>query len=709
MSSTDTIHRLESFETAKSFKDKLIFSYYKSAKCTEKTKDIYLSDHLNLISDPKNEALSALPADEYKKRKVHQPCITGSCIMRPTGRSLKDIQELNGLAVVDIDILPIDYDNWHHLKDVLAKDKYTFLIHFSLSGNGLCIFVKIPTENNFNEIYLSFQQYYKKEYDVNIDFLADPTRLRFISYDPKYILNENSQVYTDVIKEVATAALGEQTDNFLLSNDPATVFNNNPKSIVIINELLEQQGYTVTDGKGKTMYEYQRADGSPKSIVCYNNEAVIKFHVFSPNTGLLKLEYNLYDLYKELAGMTDYEAQKKLSLKGFGTFTDPIKVVSKSKESYTELLEYSSLKNIRLNQLTGVAEIDEQPLTDFHISDMVVESSLLFNKDTQKDKLLSVIDVLANNRKFHPFLEYVEKLKTLEPTEKNQFDELDKFLDCFTSKTPKPLMRIYFIRWMLGLFDLHLLQRMTKNVLVVTGEQGAAKTSLSKNILPNDLKNYGKVTEFNLSKLTDSKIALCSILVGCYDEFENILTKSTSLANFKNLTASYDIFERRPYRRNHEQMFRSAIIMATSNHTDIFTDPTGNTRFLAFNVQSFNLEKYFKINIDKVWQLIYELHKAGETSNLTESERILQATENSEFEAIDPYTEMILQSFEKCEKSFTTATEITQEMERHTRQRISINKVGAALKKLGFEKINKRVNGVSKRGYGLKYLLFDLE
>lgn len=706
--SNDTI--TDGFETERSFKDNLIFSYYKSAKCTEKTKDIYLSDYLNLLSDPKNEALRALPADEYKKRKVHQPCITGSCIMRPTGRSLKDIQELNGLAVIDIDILPIDYDNWQDLKDVLAKDKYTFLIHFSLSGNGLCIFVKIPTENNFNEIYLSFQQYYKKEYDVNIDFLADPTRLRFISYDPKYILNENSQVYTDVIQEVTTAGPGEKTDNFLLPNDPATVFNNDPKSIGIINELLEQQGYTVSSGKGKTMYEYQRADGSPKSIVCYNNEAVIKFHVFSPNTGLLKPKYNSYDLYKELKGMTDTAAQKELEKLGFGEITERVEIIGKRTESYSTVIEFVERLELRLNTLTGIKELNKRPLNDADVSLLLTKLSLETGKNQSKEILLTVLDVVALSRKYDPFLNYIdEKLKPLEPTDFSKLTELDRFVSCWTGKTDKVLMKIYLSRFLLGLFDMTVLDKMTKLVLVLTGAQNSCKTSTGQNLLPIELKPYARIVDFNRNKLVDCKISLSSSLVSTFDEFENIFNHPAPLADFKNVSASKEIYERRPYGRFPEVMQRRSLIIGTSNFSEILTDPTGNTRFLTIDVQSFDLKRYFTIDLDKLWRAVYDLHLAGETSELTESERALQSKENLNFEAIDPYSEMVLQSFEKCGNSFTTATEVLQELERHTKQRISINKVGAALKKLGFEKINKRVNGVSKRGYGLKYLLFDLE
>lgn len=710
----------DGFNTLASNKDK-IFSFYKNAKANQKESDISLPDYLAMLSDYKRKSsfdkLRALPVEKYKKAKLDLPCITGSCLMEGKGRSKPNIQSLNGFAVVDIDDLPCNYSNWDDLKQILTKDPYTYLIHYSASGRGLCLFVKIEILNDFKEIYLALEKDYQMIYGVNIDFLADETRLRFISYDPEYFLNESPKIYTKTLKGetaavVKTPAIAKtpaipKKDKFVaLSSSPATAFNNSGfDGLEFVNKLLEDEGYKITKGRGKTIFEYQRAGGAEKSIVAMFNQSVVKFHVFSSNTGLLKNEYNLFGLFKELQGFDDYEAQKQLSAIGFGRFIESeTKVIKGQKESYTALLEFLKDKDIKLNCLTGIVEINCLPLTDFDISEMLYESSLLYNKNTSKNILLSVIDVIAISRQYHPFMDFLKKLETIEKTNFNTSDELDSFIDCFTSSTEKELMRIYFKRWLLGLFDLHLNKSMTKNVLVVSGAQNACKTSLSKNILPIELQDYGKVIAFDVKKLTDTKVALCSILVGCFDEFENILTKNNSLADFKNLTASHDIYERRAFRRNHEQMYRGSIIMATTNHKDILTDSTGNTRFLMLDVQKFDLEKYFKIDLNKLWRVIYDYYLKGERSNLTEPERALQSKENTEFEVVDPYCEMIEKDFKFDEDGFLTSTEVMQLLEGKTRQYLNVIRIGQALKKLGYEKFAKKINGNVRRGYRLQHV-----
>ena len=91
------------FNTVASNKDSFNFSLFKSAKATSKLKDINLQEYMDLIIDPaRKEAadkLRALSADEYKKAKALQSCITGS---GSTG-SGRTLEIKNGLAVVDFD------------------------------------------------------------------------------------------------------------------------------------------------------------------------------------------------------------------------------------------------------------------------------------------------------------------------------------------------------------------------------------------------------------------------------------------------------------------------------------------------------------------------------------------------------------------------------------------------------------------------------
>ena len=314
-------------------KDNFNFSLFKNAKATIKEKDISISEYLALVSDPARkgaaEKLRSLTAAEYKKAKIYEPCITGS----GTTAKGRTLETKNGLAVVDFDILPNEFKSWQELKEHLQNDPFTFIVHYSLSSKGLALFVKIPIENNFKEIYLSLAEYYDLMFGAKIDFLADESRLRFLAYDPKPFYNPNSEVYPDTLQqqEETPATIQQQdNDNVLdsFSSDPATAFNNSGLAgLEIVNEILTDLDYTITAGKKPAFYEYQRAGGSPKSIAAFYNSDAVKFTRFSENTGLKKDHYNLFDLYTELNNFDLYTAQKELAKLGFGTFTESNKNV----------------------------------------------------------------------------------------------------------------------------------------------------------------------------------------------------------------------------------------------------------------------------------------------------------------------------------------------------------------------------------------------
>lgn len=701
----------QGFNSVQSFKDTKV-SYFGNAKSTKKTKDIFISDYLELVCDPARkeaaEKLRELPAAAYKKAKIYEPCITGS---GTTGKG-RTLETKNGLAVVDFDVLPNEFKSWQEFKEHLQNDPFTFIVHYSLSGKGLALFVKIPKENEFKEIYLSLAEYYDLMFGAKIDFLADEKRLRFLAYDPKPFHNPNSEVYTDTLQQEEKPAPTQQQDNDSaldsFSSDPATAFNNSGLAgLEIVNEVFENLGYTITAGKKPTIYEYQRAGGGLKSIVAFYNSDAVKLQRFSTNAGLIKEHYNLYELYKELKGFDDYTAQKELAKLGFGEWNEPQIIATNSKESYSSTIDFLEPKNLKLNQLTGVIEIAGSPLNDTHTAQLITELSLLSGKNQSREILQTCIDVVSNKNQFHPFIELIEELKQLPATNFSELHELDNLNDCFTSSTPRELRLIYLSRWMLGLFDLHVHQQMTKNVLILSGSQNSGKTSYAKNALPEPLKRYAKTVEFNINKMVDAKVNLCSTLIAVFDEFEDILTKSKSLSDFKNLTSSYDILERRPFRRNPEQMYRSSIIMATTNEKNILNDSTGNTRFLTIDVQAFDFKKYNSLDMLKVWKVIHDLHKAGQTSVLTDSERALQANENINFESEDFVTGLIEKSFYLDDGGFITTTDILIEIDKATKQNISIKRIGQALRKMGVEKVAKKVSGKVSRGYPLKYSYED--
>ena len=78
----------------------------------------------------------------------------------------------------------------------------------------------------------------------------------------------------------------------------------------------------------------------------------------------------------------------------------------------------------------------------------------------------------------------------------------------------------------------------------------------------------------------------------------------------------------------------------------------------------------FKIDLNKVWRVIYDLHLLGESSVLNDAERVLQTNENINFESEDFIVGLIENSFHEDENGFLTCTEILIELEKNTKQNL---------------------------------------
>lgn len=85
-------------------------------------------------------------------------------------------------------------------KEELTKDKYTFSVFISPSGNGLKVLVKIPAEEeNHKNYFLALQKHYNSEhFDKSC---KNVSRVCYESYDPLLFFNPHSKVWTEMEAE----------------------------------------------------------------------------------------------------------------------------------------------------------------------------------------------------------------------------------------------------------------------------------------------------------------------------------------------------------------------------------------------------------------------------------------------------------------------------------------------------------------------------
>ena len=134
------------------------------------------------------------PERNELKKQLPAICFSGTF----NKRSDASILNHSGLICLDFD----GYEKQKELlqdKETISKNKYTFSVFISPSGNGLKVLVKIPadTENHtnyFNSLEKHFNSPYFDKTSKNI------SRVCYESYDPLIYVNENSSIW-DIIEE----------------------------------------------------------------------------------------------------------------------------------------------------------------------------------------------------------------------------------------------------------------------------------------------------------------------------------------------------------------------------------------------------------------------------------------------------------------------------------------------------------------------------
>jgi hypothetical protein len=172
--------------------------------------------------------------NDDKKRKEIKTKLPSICFSgKFTKREDKAISEHSGLIAIDFDHLN---ERLPALKDQLAKDKYTFLLFVSPSGDGLKLVVKIPANTKTHAFSAAaLTDYYKEE---KLDEFRDVSRICFESFDPELYYNPESETFT-ILKEEQIIKRSIATNEVIYDYD--IIISN-------IEKWLESKGEFYQDG-----------------------------------------------------------------------------------------------------------------------------------------------------------------------------------------------------------------------------------------------------------------------------------------------------------------------------------------------------------------------------------------------------------------------------------------------------------------------------
>ena len=349
-----------------------------------------------------------------------------------------------------------------------------------------------------------------------------------------------------------------------------------------------------------------------------------------------------------------------------------------------------------------------QPVTKFALNSFRRKLDVTAGITTSADNIRIILESDFAG-KVHPIREYFTALPLLNPAE---YGYINKLLNTVQVVNPDKWAE-YFIKWLVGVAANAMNNTGCQNhtCLVLTGDkQGQFKTWWLDNLCPLPLKSYlftGKIDPQG----KDIYTLIAEYLFINIDDQLKELNKQNENA-LKNLITTPAVKYRRPYDIYIEEYPHLASFMASVNGNEFLTDPTGSRRFLPFEVLHIDKPTAENICMDNVYSEVMYLyrHRVRYWFNDMEIEELHQT--NAGFEVQTVEFEMLMQYFEKPSEEeenqfFMTTAQILTCLRNVCPMQLSEKRLGEALRKAGFKRVQKRINNsnYSVYGYRIKYVL----
>ena len=324
---------------------------------------------------------------------------------------------------------------------------------------------------------------------------------------------------------------------------------------------------------------------------------------------------------------------------------------------------------------------------------------------------------------FNPFVEYLESLpewhegdhdyiadlaatvKIKGEQEHIESPEADSSLFTLRSSLPSQeadsslfTLRSSLKKWLVGMVAGWISEDVVTNVILVfIGEQGAYKTTWFNYLLPPQLKQYF-YTKTNANRMTrDDLLTLAQYGLVCCEELDTM--RPAELNQLKAAVTMPSIDERAAYAHFHEHRKHIASFCGTGNNVSFLSDPTGNRRWLPFEVESIVSPREHPFCYEGIYSQALALYKSGFTFWFTKEEIQEQNRHNRKFETPRLEHELVDLYFRKPleheNSMFMTSSRVLQIIGSGITQKLSATRIGMAFSELGFQRV--RYHGI--RGY----------
>lgn len=714
----------------------MIITLFKNAKSPTNGEDLSVEEFNNSVKLGKyKELIEPIRQESDKKKrqemKKYIPLVTISGTF--ANRSINGLKEHSGLICIDVD----DYDP-NEIFETLKEDQFIYSMFRSASGNGVAIVVKIDGKRHVDS-FIGLESYFANKYQIFVDKACkDVSRARFVSYDPKLFVNQDSKVFRKYVpkakqiqkKKIPVVVTGNNDMDFLINQIEKSRVDLTDSDYVRFRDI----GFALSEefGENGRRYFHSICSQSDKysTKICDDQFNKCLKHSGNGITIATLLYYakqaGLSIVSPETKQITTVAVMTKKSGRGLHNAIQVLSEVDGIPEKVSKPIVEKIFNREDIGSENMLSKLDQierfidmeydlkrNEITRFIENsgkeiDTVFMNSIWRKATKVVDEKISYehIDRLIQSdfiESYNPLKDFFENNSHEEP--EGLIRELAKCITSDSGMKPGNVVLDYkhdFIKkWLVGIIaSIH--GEHSPLLLALTGGQNTGKTQFFRRLLPKELSGY--YAESKLDSGTDDELLMTQKLLICDDEFGG--KSKLEAKKLKELTSKEYFTLREPYGRKNVTLKRLAVLCGTSNDDLLLNDPTGNRRIIPINVESIDHEAYNSIDKKLLFIEAYHEWKNGYDWNLTREDVDNLSKNTIQFEQIRPEKELIMRYFKESTLAEPLesvvgmqATEIKAHIERASGQRLSIAKIGQELKALGFEQVNRRINGHPRKVY----------
>ena len=354
---------------------------------------------------------------------------------------------------------------------------------------------------------------------------------------------------------------------------------------------------------------------------------------------------------------------------------------------------------LRHNVITGRVEFRIPDTDNWQpISDRIVNSLWAELSATKTVRVQDMYRVIESDfvPEFHPFRFYLEHLPP--------WNGEDYILAMSVTVSVKGdveeqlLFAEYLRKWLVGMVAGWVDDKVVNNViLMLIGEQGSYKTTWFNHLLPPALRQYF-YTKTNAQRMgRDDLLTLAQYGLVCCEELDTM--RPSELNQLKAAVTMPSIDERAAYAHFHEHRKHIASFCGTGNNVQFLSDPTGNRRWLPFEVESITSPREVPFDYEGIYAQAYALYRDGFRFWFSREEILKLAVHNRQFETPRLEEELVQLYFRTPGQNepgeFVSVAYALQLISANISQKLSTVALGRAFVNQGFQKKTYR----NVRGY----------